>query len=70
MCGLASTPSVHHINNLTQVKVRGFRVEIQEVRNVLLAGSHLSRAEVLLQGDQLVAYVTPEVTQVRNQPLK
>eukprot|EP00958_Prasinococcus_capsulatus_P014060 scaffold1466_cov385-Prasinococcus_capsulatus_cf.AAC.9 len=44
-----------------QVKIRGFRVEIAEVVVALLQNEAISRAEVLLKKDVLVAYVTPSL---------
>jgi thioesterase domain-containing protein len=41
----------------SQVKLRGMRIELQEVRNVLLQSSQVKDAEVLVVGERLVAYV-------------
>lgn len=45
-----------------QVKLRGFRVELREVLDTILAHPAVETGEMLLQGDQLWAFVTPELS--------
>ncbi|MEV4148823.1 condensation domain-containing protein [Amycolatopsis sp. NPDC049691] len=44
----------------SQVKVRGYRVELGEVKAALEAAEGVGRAEVLLTGDRMVAFVQPD----------
>jgi acyl carrier protein len=46
---------------LAQVKIHGFRIELSEIVTAVLLHPALTRAEVTLVGDQLVAFVTPGV---------
>jgi len=43
-----------------QIKIRGFRIEPGEIETALLRFPGVTQAAVLRQGDNLVAYVTPE----------
>ncbi|MCW3820908.1 phosphopantetheine-binding protein, partial [Micromonospora sp. DR5-3] len=43
-----------------QVKIRGFRVELGEIEAALAAIDGVREARVLLRGDILVAYLTPD----------
>ncbi|MEU7740482.1 amino acid adenylation domain-containing protein [Nonomuraea sp. NPDC049158] len=57
---------LEHLGRLdTQVKLRGFRIELDEIRNVLLADPSITAAAVVLNGDRdaagarIDAYVAP-----------